>query len=299
MHNEFDKEKVISVVKRTFTDVTVNDDIKLERMGGLTNRTYKVILESKNVVVRLPGEGTEELINRYDEKHSTELACKIGIDAHLYMFDESTGIKITEYIESSKTMSPETMREDKNIVLAAKLLYKLHNCGYDTGVQFDVINMAENYEKIIKANNVSLYKDYEDVKQFIRKIQQDYLLNVKKVPCHNDPLCENWILKDSKDMYLIDWEYAGMNDPMWDLADLSIEGNYDSKNDELLLESYFNKKPGKEEFKAFLINKVLIDYLWSLWGKTRVPYDGDIMEAYAFHRYIRMKESIKNLDLVV
>lgn len=294
MSNEADKKLIMAALCKTFDDIEISEPFKVERMGGLTNRTYKVYVDSnRTVVVRLPGEGTEELINRGHEKLSTELACAIGVDAKLYSFDEETGIKISEYIGASQTMSAQTMRTPENIKLAAQLLSRLHNCSISTGVPFDVIDMAESYEKIIRANDVPLYNDYEEVKNIIRQIKKDYLPGVSKVACHNDPLCENWILQNNEKLYLIDWEYAGMNDPMWDLADVSIEAGYDAAMDQLLLETYFNRAPGPSEMKAFFINKVLIDYLWSLWGKTRVPYDGQVMEDYALERYLRMKESMK------
>ena len=296
INNTFDRETVICIIEKVLGNNKIDDNIVIERMGGLTNRTYKVVLEENTVVVRLPGEGTEELINRFHKKISTELAGSIGIDTELYFFDEQTGVKVSKFIDASETMCPKRMKEEKNIVLTAKLLNRLHNCGCDTGVSFDVIDMAENYEKIIKANNVPLYDDYENIKEIISEIKNEYLPNVRKVPCHNDPLCENWILQNEEKIFLIDWEYAGMNDPMWDLADVSIEAGYDDAMDDALLYSYFGIKPDKHEIKAFLVNKVLIDYLWSLWGKTRVPYDGQEMEEYALERYIRMKKSIDTLN---
>lgn len=269
---------------------------KISRMGGLTNRTYLVeILENKKYVVRLPGEGTEEIISRKDEKISTKLACGIGIDAHLYYFDENTGVKISQYIENSQTMNSEKLRIKENIIRVANTLKKLHSSNTDTGVPFDVIDMAETYERFIIENNGFFYDDYQIIREHINRIKLEYMPSVDKRPCHNDPLCENWILQDGEDMYLIDWEYAGMNDPIWDLADVSIEADYTDEMDELLLTTYFSHEPTKDEWKAFHINKVLIDYLWSLWGKTRAVFDGTAMEKYALDRYRRMKENMKLL----
>ena len=288
-----DVKRVNEVVENVLGE---KDILRMERMGGLTNRTYLVTLASGQYVVRMPGEGTEELINRRDEKVSTELACKIGIDTKLYLFDEKTGEKVTSYITNSRTMHQEELSEDANIVRVAELLYKLHKSGVNTEVPFDVIDMAESYEKFICENGGTLYDDYKEVKAYINEIKTSYLPGVVKVPCHNDPLCENWILQNDERMYLIDWEYAGMNDPMWDLADVSIEANYTHEMDDLLLKSYFGGSVSDEQWNAFLINKVLIDYLWSLWGKTRAVYDGEEMEQYALDRYVRMKENMKLME---
>jgi len=86
-----------------------------------------------------------------------------------------------------------------------------------------------------------------------------------------------------------------MNDGMWDLADVSIEADYSKENDELLLRSYFGKEPDELERKRFIANKLYLDYLWSLWGKTRVPYDGDFMEQYALDRYLRLKKNLEQI----
>lgn len=274
----------------------IKDSISVARMGGLTNKTFLVEIENgKKYVVRLPGEGTEQIINRVDEKISTELACEIGIDTKLYYFDENTGIKITEYIAESETMNMSRLQEEDNIIRVAKILQRLHSSDVDTGVCFDVIDMAETYEKFIIENQGFFYDDYEEVKKYINSIKNRYMPTVVKKPCHNDPLCENWILQNHEKMFLIDWEYAGMNDPIWDLADVSLEAEYDEHMDELLLKTYFDGNVGEKEWNAFQINKVLIDYLWSLWGKTRAVYDGEELEIYARNRYIRMKKTMKNL----
>lgn len=286
-----DFEEIQEIIDKVFNKEKV---FNITRMGGMTNRTYLVNTGHNQYMVRLPGFGTEELIRRSDEKISTELAFKLGLDAKLYYFDENTGIKVSEYISDAKTMSPTTMREPSNIVHVAKMFRKLHQCNVDTKVKFDIMDMAKTYEDFVIKNNGTLFDDYEEIKKQINQINNSYLTQVQKVPCHNDALCENWILKENK-MYLIDWEYAGMNDKMWDLADVSIEASFNREMDQLLLENYFQHTPTPDEWKAFNINKVLIDYLWSLWGKTKTIHSGDEFEEYAQQRYSRMKE---NMDLL-
>lgn len=289
---EEDIQKIKSLLE---TVLKTSDYVNIERLGGLTNHTYKVVFaDGKEYIVRIPGEGTEDMISRSDEKISTELACRLEIDAHLLYFGND-GAKVSEYIENARTMSMETMREEKHIEQAAKILKKLHDCGENTGVPFDVFDMADSYEKILVKNEVVLYEDYEKVKEQVMKIKKDIDEegNVQKVPCHNDPLCENWIEGDDG-LYLVDWEYAGMNDAMWDLADLSIEADYSEKQDEFLLEKYFGHVLEYRDKKRFWANKIYLDYLWTLWGKTRVPYDGNVMEEYALERYNRLKENLKS-----
>lgn len=266
----------------------------IDRMGGLTNHTYHVTLEDgREYVVRIPGEGTEELIVRNDERTSTELACRLGVDAKLLHFG-ADGAKVTEYIPDAVTMSAETLKQERHIRQVAEIFRTIHSCGEDTGVPFEVFDMAAGYEKIIRDMNVPMFGDYFEKKQEVMTIKAeiDAALEIKKVPCHNDPLCENWVEGNGR-MYLIDWEYAGMNDGMWDVADVSIEAAFDDAQDQLLLTAYLGRKPGTLEQKHFLASKIYVDYLWTLWAKARVPYDGQPMEDWAQERYTRMKGNIQ------
>jgi len=291
-------EKDILPIKKLLKDVLGIDSFeKIERMGGLTNHTYHITLsDGKEYVVRIPGEGTEQLIIRSDEMVSTKLACDLGIDAKLLYFGND-GSKVTEFIPDAVTMSSESLKEERHIIQIADIYKKIHNCGVDTGVPFEVFDMAAGYEKIIKDMNVSMFEDYAENKAKVMAIKSeiDSLVNAPKVPCHNDPLCENWVEGNGR-MYLIDWEYAGMNDGMWDVADVSIEAGFDEKQDILLLSAYLGKEPSVNEIKHFLASKIYVDYLWTLWAKARVPYDGQPMEDWAVERYARMKDNIKAFE---
>lgn len=266
----------------------------VERLGGLTNHTYRVVVEENSVyAVRLPGKGTEVLINRSNERISTQLACELGIDAQLLYFGPS-GEKITKYINGAQTLSAESFNNPEILRKTAEVLHALHTSRIDTKVPFDVFEMASGYEKIIRDNSVKLFDGYEAMKAQILKIRKRVTGdNVEPVPCHNDPLCENWILGENGKLYLIDWEYAGMNDGMWDLADVSIEANLCPKQDMSLLRFYFERDVKHEELVRFHANKLYLDFLWSLWGKARVPFDGEEMEKYGQKRYDRLK---KNTD---
>lgn len=246
--------------------------------------------------LRLPGEGTENMIDRHSEQISTELACSLGVDAELIYFGED-GSKITRYIPEAITMSSESLKEELRIRQISTLFKTMHSCGQDTGVSFDVFDMAAGYEHIICDMQVPMFDDYPAVKAKVLKIKNhiDASRNITPVPCHNDPLCENWVVGGDR-MYLIDWEYAGMNDGMWDLADVSIEAGFMPEHDEILLTSYLGKAPDKDSMEHFLANKIYVDFLWTLWAKARVPYDGLPMEDWATQRYERLKSNLLLLD---
>lgn len=294
MANEIIQEDVPQIKELIQKVLGTDCFVELSRMGGLTNHTYKVTLENgEEYAVRIPGLGTEELIVRSDERISTRLACDLGIDAQMLYFGEN-GTKVSRFISNAVTMSADTLKEPGHIRQMAEIFKKIHSCGVDTKVPFEVFDMAEGYEKIIREKQVSMFDDYMDVKKEVMRIKAeiDDVLEIRKVPCHNDPLCENWVEGDGR-MYLIDWEYAGMNDGMWDLGDVSIEAGFDDTCDEMLLCAYLGREPDIMEKRHFQASKIYVDYLWTLWAKTRVPYDGQPMEDWAVERYTRLKSFIQ------
>ena len=267
----------------------------ISRLGGMTNHSYKITREDgQEYLVRIPGDGTEEMINRLDERKSTELACNLGIDSPMLYFGDD-GRKVMRFIHDPQPMNEEVMRRRENLLQAAEIFHRLHTCGVDTGVRFEVFEMAALYEKIIREGGVAFYDDYEEVKKTVMDIKAEVDQNgeAPKVPCHNDSLMGNWVLDGDGKLYLIDWEYSGMNEAMWDLYCLSIEADYTPENDRGLLEAYYGRETTVDEKKRFVAAKLYVDYLWTLWGLTRVPFDGDFMQEYADNRYVRLKRNIE------
>ena len=282
-------------VKDLLTKAQRNGDYdRIERLGGMTNRSYKVTLRGgEELLVRIPGEGTEAMINRLDERKSTELGCRLGIDTDLLYFGDD-GTKVMKFIHNPQPMNEEVMRKSENIQQAAEIFHRLHTCGVDTGVRFEVFEMAALYEKIITESGVDFYDDYKTVKNMVMSIKAeiDAKCPPARVPCHNDSLIGNWVLSEDNQLYLIDWEYSGMNEAMWDLSCLSIEADYTEENDRALLDAYYGRQPTEYEQKSFAAAKTYVDYLWTLWGLTRVPYEGEFMQEYADNRYARLKKNL-------
>ncbi len=295
------KVETVDIPKlREMMKLVFNDDQweNIERLGGMTNHSYKITRkDGHEYLARIPGDCTEEMINRIDERKSTELACKLGIDSQLLYFGDD-GRKVMEFIHNPQPMSEEVMKKKSNIRQAAEIYHKLHTCGIDTGVRFEVFEVAILYEKIIIDGGIEFYDDYDDVKQAVMNIKAevDKSGEASKVPCHNDSLISNWILDENGKLYLIDWEYSGMNEAMWDLSCLSIEAGYGTAEDDELLNTYYDldgKKVGVEEKKRFMAAKLYVDYLWTLWGLARIKVDGDFMQEYANVRYARLKGNVE------
>ena len=295
---ELQKDDIPTIIALLQLVLGTGDYLSISRLGGMTNRSYKVTMKNHaEYLVRIPGFGTEKLINRLEERKSNELACKLGLDSKLLYFSDD-GKKVMTFIPNVQETTKEQLKKMENISQAANIFRKLHTCGEDTGVRFEVFEMASMYEKLIEQSGVCLHDDYQANKQTVMSIKDglDAKGLVQRVPCHNDPLVANWVLDVNNKLYLIDWEYAGMNEPMWDLSCLSIEADYTETEDDALMRMYFNHEPTLEERKRFIATKLYVDFLWTLWGLTRVPYDGQFMQKYADSRYQRLKDNIASYN---
>jgi thiamine kinase-like enzyme len=115
--------------------------------------------------------------------------------------------------------------------------------------------------------------------------------------CHCDPLCENF-LDTGERMWIVDWEYSGNNDPMWDLGDLSVEGNFDAAMDRRLLEAYFGAQPSAFDGGRMVIYKAMCDLLWTLWGLIQHANKNpaDDFWAYSINRFERCKRLMRSAE---
>ena len=294
------KEKMLHLESlKELVSECLNVDIKqvkhIAAIGGMTNKNYKVMIDDQNYVLRVPGNGTEKMISRVDEIKNAAFAHEIGVDADLIYFNEQTGIKISKFIEDAQTLSPEGAKKPYVMKKICQLLNRLHQCGREMENEFNVYEKIESYEQLLNELKGEYYDDYQSVKQQVlqlKELMDD--LEIKLAPCHNDTLAENFIKDEHDQYYLIDWEYAGMNDPMWDLAAHCLENGFNSDEEELFLKTYFKQEP-KESYKTrVLINKIYQDFLWSLWTKVKEA-SGDDFGDYGIERYNRAKENLNLL----
>ncbi|MDU2490543.1 MAG: phosphocholine cytidylyltransferase/choline kinase family protein [Clostridium celatum] len=265
-------------------------------IGGMTNKNYKIEIDNECYVLRVPGNGTGEMISREDEIRNAVYANEVGVDSELLYFNEKSGIKISRFIENAETLSPEATKKQNNMIMVCDILRKLHNYNRKMANDFDIYGKIEQYENLAKEVNAIFFDDYYEVKDkvlLLKNIMAE--LDVKLAPCHNDTIAENFIKSGEDKMYLIDWEYAGMNDPMWDLAAHSLENKFSEDEEELLLNIYFNGKVEEKYKKRILINKIYQDFLWSTWTIIKEA-KGDDFGSYGIDRYTRAK---KNLEIIL
>lgn len=273
-------------------DIPINNIQEIFPIGGMTNNNYKFRVNNKEFVLRIPGNGTEGMISRQEEVRNAIYANKIGVDAELVYFNEDTGIKISRFIENAETLSPESAKKQSSMIMVTNVLKRLHNSKLEMDNNFDIYDKIEKYEQLLIKDNVHIFDDYYKVKEKVfqlENIMKD--LEVELAPCHNDTVAENFIKSGDNNMYLIDWEYGGMNDPMWDLAAHSLENGFTEDEEELFLKLYFEGKIEEKYRKRILINKVYQDFLWSIWTKIKEA-KGDDFGTYGIDRYNRAKTNL-------
>jgi thiamine kinase-like enzyme/choline kinase len=264
----------------------------IEPLGGLTNSNFKVTIDGKDYAVRVPGKGTEHYINRSAEKINSELTSRIGINPTIAHFNEHTGLKIVEYIPEAETLNPKTGKREDNLKQVAKTFSALHTSGETMSDRFDVFEKITEYEIVLEKLKGKLFDGHAEVKKQVLELEDYYKsLNVKIVPCHNDPLAENFVKSGEDKMYLIDWEFAGMNDPFWDLAGYIIEAELSPAEESLLLLEYFDGNVKEENLQRVLINKIFLDFLWTIWALMKEA-GGEDFGSYAFTRFTRAQENL-------
>jgi thiamine kinase-like enzyme len=268
------------------------------RLGGMTNRVFRIDAREA-VCLRLPGAGTAEYINRADEMHAAREAANAGVGPEVLFADAATGILVTRFIEGATTMTPALFRSRRGAPgRAGAVIRRLHESGARFNNRFDLYAMIDDYLKLLAGKPVDLPAAYYDVLQEAESIRGALAAHaLPLVACHCDPLCENFLDAGGR-MWLVDWEYSGMNDPMWDLGDLSVEGGFNESQDEQLLEGYFGAAPRSDERGRMVVYKAMCDLLWTLWGLIQHANanPAEDFRAYAGNRFARCRALMARPD---
>ena len=259
-----------------------------QRLGGLTNLVFRV----GDYCLRIPGKGTEEYIDRANEAVATKETAKAGVSPELLHFDAATGVMVTRFIEGGVTMTPDNFASrDGAPARAGEAFRRLHRSGAVFPFRFELFSMIDEYLGILATKDVALPDGYHDVVREAEAVRKALADNPAPLAaCHCDPLCENFLDADGR-MWIVDWEYSGMNDPMWDLGDLSVEGGFSPAQDEEMLTAYFGGEATPQDRGRMVIYKAMCDLLWTLWGLIQLANNNpaEDFRAYADGRFGRCK----------
>ncbi len=227
-------------------------DVAIEPLGGgITNRNFKVETDGRRFVLRIGGKDTELLgIDRSAEHAASRVAADLGLGPEVVAFVEPEGYLVTRYVDG------EVGKVDVARVGAALRL--LHDGPAFPG-HFDSFRVVEAYRATAAEHGIGVPSAYEPAKELANQIEQRRS-HVPGRPCHNDLLNANFI-DDGGRLVLVDWEYAGMGDPFFDLGNFAVNHELTEESEQALLSAY-----GSNDVDALVLMRFMSDFREAMWG---------------------------------
>jgi thiamine kinase-like enzyme len=238
-------------------------DLALEVLGGgITNRNFKVVVDGDSYVLRIGGKDTQLLgIDRSAEHAATRVAADLGVGPEVVAFLEDEGCLVTRFIPG-RPVPVETVRRPDVLQRLAATLRRVHDGPAIPG-QFDSFRVVETYAATATERGVRVPAAYERASATAGQIET--LRGGEPLrPCHNDLLNAN-LIDDGASLRIVDWEYAGMGDRFFDLANLSINHDLGEEDNELLLEAYFGELR-IADLIALRLMRFMSDFREAMWG---------------------------------
>lgn len=290
----FDDENLRNHLHTIFPDKDITT-AEIIQIGGMSNKNFRVNLDDKSYVLRVPGNGSEGMVERVNEEFNAIEACKLGVNPPIRYFNAVTGIKLADFVENAETLNAATIQRHDNMRKIAKIYRIVHNSHIRLKNEFNIFHEIEKYDRLMANAGATMYEGWKNVRSKVMGLES-YLntLGVDLKPCHNDALYENFIKAADGTIYLIDWEYSGMNDPMADFAALFFEANFEKENEDYILDKYFEGNIPSEAREKILCYQILWDYLWAQWTVIKEA-KGDDFGTYGRDRYNRAINNLKRI----
>lgn len=259
---------------------------------GMTNKSFLFQVKDHSYICRIPGPGTELLINRPQEKAVYEAVKNLGITEHVVYLNGETGYKISEYYEGARNGDA---RNWDDVARCMELLRKLHGSSVHVDHSFDIRERIAFYETLCTGYEKQLFQDYSDVRAHMN-ILLDRLehLNRPQTLSHIDSVCDNFLFLPNGDLKLIDWEYSGMCDPLIDVGMCAIYSYYNEKEVDKLLKLYLKRDATAEERYVCYSYIALGGFLWCLWAVYKSSI-GEEFGEYTLIMYRYAKDYYKKL----
>ena len=285
-------------IKATIQSIPIwNNEISIKTLdGGITNENFLVEEHNKKYVVRLGNDIPEHLVSRSNELIVSKAASNAGISPKVIY--HSHGILVLDYIKSI-TLSSEGVR--KNIKSIIPLIKKIHHeipkNLYGQSIIFWVFHVIRNYVKFLNDNkslHIKILSDLISKSELLEKNSSPYEI----VFGHNDLLPANF-LDDGSKIWIIDWEYAGFNTPLFDLGGLSSNNDFSYKEEIYLLENYFENKINDKlllQYNSLKCASLLRETMWSMVSELTSKIDFNYAE-YTEENLSKFNQAFKNLDI--
>ena len=253
---------------------------------GMTNRSFLFTCRDKKYIMRIPGEGTEHLINRSEETQVYKVIEGKQICDDIVYINPDNGYKITEFIEDARVCDAN---DEGDIKACMKKLREIHHMKIAVEHEFDLFKQIDFYEDLW-GGKPSIYRDYQKTKEDVFSLKQ-YIMNHTEHKCltHIDAVPDNFLFTTNGDVRLIDWEYAGMQDPHVDIAMFCIYSLYDKCQVDWLINIYFDNKCEKETRLKIYCYISACGLLWSNWCEYKRRLGVEFGE-YSLRQYRYAKE---------
>jgi thiamine kinase-like enzyme len=255
--------------------------------GGITNQNYRVEVDGEAFVVRIGGANTELLgIHRPDEYAAHQAAAGLGIAPEVIYFIEPEGYLVTRFV-SGQPLSAEEIGRPENIRRVAEALRQVHNLP-EIPATFSPFRFVEEGAKIARRYGVPFRDDFERLFGRLVEIEAAFRQDpFSPCLCHNDLLNANFL--DDGRLWILDWEYAGMGDPLFDLANFAVHHDFSDEQEQLLLQAYFGEAAPARLARLKLM-KIVSDFREAMWGMIQMgvsELDFDF-RAYADQHFDRL-----------
>ena len=232
--------------------------------AGMTNQSFLFDVDGQSYICRIPGPGTEKLINRTQEAENYRANAPLEICERILYFDGESGYKIAEFYRGSRNSDA---RSPEDLEKCMKILRKLHRSGIRVNHRFDLRERIDFYESLCMGKERMLFEDYREVRAKVDSLLE-YVesRSHEECFCHIDPCSDNFLMLPDGTVRLIDWEYAAMQDPLLDIAMSAIYSYYTEEEMLRLLAIYLEREPTKEEISSVWAYMALSGFLWALWS---------------------------------
>jgi len=259
------REELVAALQR-LPELAGHDLTLTALSGGITNRNFLITVAgvAERYVIRLAGNDTHLLgISREVEYAATVAAAGVGVGPEVTAFIRPEGYLVTRFIEG-RPVALEEVRQPATIGRVADSLRRIHDGPPIPGL-FIPLRIVEAYRALAAARGVRIPAEYELAASIGRRIELACLADpVGLMPCHNDLLNANFI-DDGARIRIVDWEYAGMGDPFFDLGNFSINHELTPDADEVLLQAYLGSVPPSRRARLLLM-RVVSDFREAMWG---------------------------------
>ena len=259
------RDELVGALQRV-PELAGRDIVLTALSGGITNRNFLVVVQGQRdrYVIRLAGNDTHLLgISREVEHAATVAAAGVGVGPEVTAFIRPEGYLVTRFIEGSP-VSFEQVREPDTLARIADSLRRIHQGPPIPGL-FVPLRIVEAYRALAIARGVRIPPEYELAAAIGRRIELACLADpIELRPCHNDLLNANFI-DDGSRIRIVDWEYAGMGDPYFDLGNFSINHDLTKDDDANLLDRYLGSVP-IDRLARLSLMRVVSDLREAMWG---------------------------------